>query len=58
VGIGPWARASIIQKYSQKLKKYIKNHDVNENKMLKPPNFQKNKLYKIAIFNFFTKTLN
>jgi len=34
-------------------KKMIKNHEINEYKMLKGLNFQKNKLYEIAIFIFF-----
>jgi len=36
-------------------KKIIKNHEINENKMLKSQNVHKNKLYKIAILQSFQK---
>jgi len=34
-------------------KKNIKNHEINENKIMKSQDFHKNKLYKMAIFNCF-----
>jgi len=38
-----------------KTKKIIKNHEGNDNKMLKPQNVQKNKFYNMTFFNFILK---
>jgi len=39
--------------FTYKLKNFFKNHEINENKMLKRQHFHKNNFYKMAIFNCF-----
>jgi len=48
----PPGQKPVFCRFIYKLKKIIKNHVTNENKMSKGQSFQKNKLYNIIIANF------
>ena len=52
-GDSPPGQKPVFSCFTYKLKKIIKNQEINEIKMLKRQYFQKNKLYKMAIFNIF-----
>jgi len=56
-GFSAWTKTDILL-FTYKLKKIMKNHEINENKILKGQNCKKNKLYTMAIFNCFKNEKN